>query len=265
MKKYNQRWLMITFFCMVVGCVQSQTEVTFGAHYWLSGVDYNAFNNDDFNVKMGHLYGPYINLQYGKLLFRSSIFLGNLTFDYGDKTSFFDKANNGLKIHPESEPFSFDMKRTDLNFSLGYFLAPRLSINLAVKSISYITDSDLSLIDTKEIVDAKYSFEHRGFLYGGGISGKMVFPRLPLFIFWSALYLTGDITVEDAVTVQDQPFSDSKNEYSTETTEVSIGIGYRTPWNFQVMAGYRTDLSGGDLGEERIHGLVAALIYTLRP
>ena len=82
-----------------------------------------------------------------------------------------------------------------------------------------------------------------------------------VFFFYSAAYLTGQIETTTTVdgTALDDPI---KND--TNLTAISIGLGVQAGSGITLMVGYRADFSGEDEGEERIHGIMATMAYTIR-
>lgn len=230
---------------VITGSLQSQTAVTIGGHYWYAQPTYKGENFENVDISPGNMFGPYLNLRVGKFALGTSMFFGTFNWDYKDFG------------------FEFDIKRTDLNFSVGYSVARRITIFGAVKSLSLTGEEDVEYYDWT--MDAYYTAtikaETKGTLYGAGISGVVPVGQSSLFLFYSAAYLTGQI--ETTTTVDGTAMGDPI-EGDTNLTAVSVGLGVQAGSGITVMVGYRADLSGEDEGEERIHGIMATMAYTIQ-
>ena len=236
--------VFLLFITTKTAFAQSGMTVTIGGHYWYAQPDYRGEAFEGVEVSSGNMVGPYLNLRVGKFVFGTSMFFGKFNW------------NNSVYDH------KLDISRTDLNFSVGYLIFPRFTVFGAVKSISQNGEKDFTYngdaFSTNSIV------ENKGMLYGGGISGILPFVRSPLFLFWSAAYLTGKIEWTKSISTDDQKFGEYENKYDTNITALTVGLGFQASSGLTIMVGYRTDFSGEDEGEERIHGAMATVAYTAR-
>lgn len=236
---------------VVTGSLQSQTAVTIGGHYWYAQPTYKGDTFENVEVGPGNMFGPYLNLRVGKIALGTSMFFGTFNWDYKDYG------------------FEFDIKRTDLNFSVGYSVARGITLFGAVKSLSLTGDQDVEYEyydwewDTYYTYTAKVKAETKGTLYGGGISGVVPVGQSSFFLFYSAAYLSGKIEMTSSISIVDQTVEDT-TENETSITAVTVGLGAQAGSGITLMVGYRADLSGEDEGEERIHGIMATMAYTIR-
>lgn len=241
-----------------VASVPAQTTVTLGGHYWYAGLDYSPVGFEDVDVDPAHMFGPYINLSMGRLFLGSSVFFGTFDMDFGRDIVFYDRWGGYFEYTGNSLLLS--SKRTDLNFSAGYRIFPRVSIFAAVKSLSFKIDKDVEVLGI-DYYDGKYSVETSGLLFGGGVSGVLGGPRMPIFFFYSATYLAGTMSTDWSFQVEGQNQNDGEGEFDTNITAITLGLGHRTDSGLTIMVGYRADFSGEDEGEEKIHGIMATVAY----
>lgn len=240
---------------------QTKTAFTIGGNYWHAQRGFSGEYWGDVKSKAGDMVGPYVNLRIGKWLLGSSMFFG------------------AFSESSEHNPYyNLDSKRSDLNFSLGYSIISNLNVFVAAKNLSFNgKDDDYSYYDTNlgtNIWHAERELENKGTMYGGGASGVFRFSRSPLFVFWSAAYLTGNIKTSDKVYVENQviDFWGGDFKADNELTALSGGIGIQTNAGISVLVGYREDLlkfniseSGTDWGgKETLKGITVTLAYTLQ-
>ena len=129
MKKVMMLGVLTFSLIVVTGSLQAQTAVTIGGHYWYAQPDVKGGTFGNVEASPGNMFGPYLNLRVGKLALGTSMFFGTFNYDYKDLG------------------FEFDLKRTDLNFSVGYSVARRITIFGAVKSLSITGDEDVESYD----------------------------------------------------------------------------------------------------------------------
>ena len=233
--------LMFTGFCFA----QGKPAITIGASYWRAALDYKESEDMNVDVDPGNMYGPYLNLRFGKITIGSSIFLGGFKFNYGSNY-YMPVTVNGYSYDAygdmylaEIKDYAPTVKRTDINFSLGINLTRRISLFGAYKSMKLTRDEETYTGDIYTwdyIYDILYyegqgeitteSFEIKGSYYGGGLSLLLPFVNSPLFAFGSAAYLAADDKDNSAITA------------------VTAGLGFYSKSGLSIMAGYRADLSG---------------------
>lgn len=239
----------------IVGCTllfwlgvgYGQTAVTVGGHYWYAQPDYKGDFYENVDISPGNMFGPYLNLRVGRIAIGSSMFFGSFNWDYPD----FD--------------YNFDINRQDMNFSLGVAVLPRFTIFGAIKNLKLSGEDEFSFIDDWGFSwNGRVSVENKGTLYGGGVSGVVPFSASPLFLFWSAAYLTGEMELSSSSYLDGQLLEELSEKGDVNITAVTVGLGYQTRSGLALMVGYRADFSGEDEGEERIHGVLATLAYTIR-
>jgi hypothetical protein len=251
---------MFTGFCFA----QGKPAITIGASYWRAALDYQESGDMNLDIDPGNMYGPYLNLRFGKITIGSSIFLGGFKFNYGDYlmpvtvNGYSYDAYGDMYVAVISD-YAPTVKRTDINFSLGYNLTRRISIFGAYKSMKLKRDEETytgNIYTWDYIYDIYYdegqgeitteSFEIKGGYYGGGLSLLLPFVNSPLFAFGSAAYLAAN------------------DKDNTDITAFTAGLGYYSKSGLTIMAGYRADLSGEGEGQEKINGFMATMAYTVR-
>ncbi len=266
MKVVRGTILSIVIILMFTGAcfAQGKPAITIGGSYWLAALDYKESSDMNIDIDPGNMYGPYLNLRLGKITIGSSIFLGGFKFNYGNyimpvTVGGYSYDAYGDMYVAEITDYTPTVKRTDINFSLGYNLTRRISIFGAYKSMKLSRDEETYTGDIYTwdyIYDIYYyegqgditteSFELKGSYYGGGISLLLPFVNSPLFGFGSAAYLIAN------------------DENNSDITAVTAGLGYYSKSGLSIMAGYRADLSGEGEGQEKINGFMATIAYTVR-
>lgn len=228
---------------------QEQTTFTVGASLWNSQYDWVATDKDldDVEIGSGNLIGPYLSINRGKVNFGISTLFG--TFEMKD----WDGA---------------ELKRTDLNFTLGYRIVSSSSINMnlfgGVKYLTFDITGKTTLWDYDEIY-GWYSYEadvdmtQTGTFYGGGLSLMVPFGSSNLYGYGSLGYMTGNATVENNETDES-----SENDEPINLVPINIGIGYRFPSGLGINAGYRGDVFGSDESDyvDRLAGVIVTASYT---
>jgi len=153
---------VICLMLLGTGLLHAQRAVTLGAHYWRANFEFSSEGVEDYSVT-GNMFGPYLNLRYGRLSLGSSIFMGS----FDNSGDYYDSV----------------MKRTDMNFSAGLSLTRGLNIFGALKRIKL--EEEYS-----DVWGESYDFESTGTLYGGGLSLFFPIGLSPFFLTGSAAYLT---------------------------------------------------------------------------
>ena len=228
---------------LVAGSVfaQSSTVFSIGASYWRAALEYDqralAEEFGDMSIDPGNLFGPYLNIRMGKLVLGGSMFVGSFNVDYGSLLEDYGVTSD-MKI-----------KRTDLNFSVGYSLARNLTLFGAYKDMTYKTEGTFTYQDswsgTSQTITEED--EQKGSFVGGGLSLILPFSGSPLFAYGSAAYLAAN------------------NDDWADITTVTLGLGVSLQSNLSAMVGYRVDAMGDNQkDQEKIKGVTATLAYTIR-
>lgn len=217
---------------------QGRSVLTLGANYWKA--DWNIEG-----IKPGHMFGPYVNLRSGKLTLGGSLFTGSYKPDEAENV-FGDDMN---------------LKRTDLNLSIGYNLGRYFNVFGAFKNTRYTLKGTMQTLvydmwtETWLLEDVDVDEEFKCSYLGGG--GSLVFPitNSPLFLYGSGAYLAA----------QEDDWAD--------ITTLTFGVGFKVSPQVTLMAGFRSDvygeIEGSDLEDdgaekEKMQGFTASLAYTLR-
>jgi hypothetical protein len=227
---------------------QPGTMIRIGGQYWYAMPDYRGEPFKRMDIGSGNMFGPYVNVQLGKLTIGSSMFFG----PFGCKTTF--------DVNGSQQNFDLNISRNDLNFRAGLNLFPGFVLFGMVKSLSFKGDKTATINST----EARFAFERKGILYGFGVSGVFPFRGSPFFLSWSAAYLMGTIETKVSSALGAQTVDDYSKKSDVNVTAFTAGLGYGDPFGLNVVVGYKTDLSGENEGEERIHGIVATMTYTIR-
>ncbi len=245
MNKKTQLFLIF----LVVGfqsASHAQFELEVGGHYWYAKPDMKGESLENVEVRSGNLFGPYADIQVGRFSLGTSMFFGS--FDWEDEIS----------------NTEFETKRADLNFRAGVAIFPKLKVFAAMKQLRLEGETEADVADEwGNLNTIKFGVENKGTLYGGGVSGRFPLARTPLFFNWSVTYLTGQMEwVFQGVNAQGAQIED-RTQYDTSVTAVRVALGYKSHSGLTFMLGYRADLAGIELGEERIHGVQATLAYAI--
>lgn len=244
--------LLIAVILLGASCTSMAQEVTtytVGASLWNSQYDWVATDKDldDIEIGSGNLIGPYLSINRGKVNLGVSALFG--TFEMKD----WDGA---------------ELKRKDLNFTLGYRIVSSNSINMnlfgGVKYISFDITGQTIMYDYDEIY-GWYSYEadvdrtQTGTFYGGGLSLMVPFGSTNLYGYCSLGYMTGNTTLEDNETNESV-----ENDEPINLVPVNVGIGYRFPSGLGINAGYRGDVFGSDESDyvDRLAGVIVTASYT---
>lgn len=232
-------WVLILLSTSSICILHAQTAVTIGANYWNATMDYGGTGLEEIGLEIepGNMFGPYLNLRLGKAVLGTSMFFGEFNFEFGD-----------LFL----SDISFSVKRTDMNFSLGYNLSRNVNVFGAYKLMKLKGES--TFIDFWGQPQT-YSVEDEFAYAGGGLSLMLPFADSPLFAFGSAAYLTY---------VGEEEGEDEEVTEIADIKAITAGLGFYSRSGLSIMVGYRADFSGEGEGEEKIHGIMATLAYTIR-
>lgn len=227
----------VIVFCLAagIGFAQSRTTITVGANYWYAAPDYKGWSFKGIDVGPGNMFGPYISLRAGRVTLGSSLFFGSFQW----KSGLYEGVHRRLDL---------EVKRNDLNFSVGYIVFRNLNVFGALKSVSLKGEKTFAFLED-------YALEYKGTLYGGGFSSAVRFHRSPLFIFWSAAYLQGTMKKTER---------GNERSIDTQITSLTIGLGFQIPSGLALLVGYRADLGSRDAAETKVQGPLATLAYTIR-
>jgi hypothetical protein len=233
---------IVLLFLMVASAGYSQTNavVTIGGSYWRGAFEYETMGDlgeSKKETKAGNLIGPYINIRFDKLLLGSSMYFG--TYDLSE------------------EGYTDKVKRTDLNFSVGFSITPTLSLFGAYKILNAtrewkVPDGDIRWDDWYQqwvvVGDLEGKMETKINYIGGGLSLVYPFTNSPLFAFGSGAYLKAN-----------------KEEYNN-LFAWTAGLGYHVPSGLSLMVGWRADqfLKKDEFEGTTFGGIMATLAYTLR-
>ncbi len=235
--------ILLVVLGLMAGSTMAQTVFSVGANYWRAALEYDQAELGDISIDPGNLIGPYLNIRSGKLVIGGSMSLGNFKMNYGD--TFGDMF--GMDVTVDAK-----VKRTDLNFSVGYSLSRNLTLFGAYKDQKYKFEGSISYEDpwTGETETEDFSDEmpeQKGSFVGGGLSLVLPFSSSPLFAFGSAAYLAAN------------------GDDWGDITTVTFGLGLATSSNISLMVGYRMDSMGNDeKDKEKIKGVTATVAYTIR-
>ncbi len=240
-----QRYMIILLAILVLaGMAWSQTKTTFtiGGTWWSGKYDWIANDSDleDVEIGTGNFVGPYVSINHGKVNFGASALFGTMEVDDWE----------GVEI-----------KRSDLNFTLGYRIVSSrsLSMNLfgGFKSVKFTTTGSYMALDFDEYYgefEDEWTIDQTvsGPMYGGGLSMVIPFGDSNLYGYGSVAYLTGTLTLEDNDTDQSVEFDEPTNLVS-----ITGGLGYRFSGGFGISGGYRGDFFSNDEADyvERLSGL----------
>ena len=243
--------LSITLFSLLASGVcfsQLGTMVRIGGQYWYAMPNYRGEPFEKIDIGSGNMFGPYVNVQLGKLIIGTSMFFG----PFGCKTNF--------DVNGSQQNFDLNIRRNDINFRAGLNLFPGFVLFGMVKNLSFKGDKTTTVNST----ETRFAFERKGILYGFGLSGVFPFRGSPFFLSWSAAYLMG--TMETIMSSSSGAWLMNQRQMKADVnvTAFTAGLGYGDPFGLNVVVGYKTDLSGEKEGEERIHGIVATMTYTIR-
>lgn len=244
---------------LLAGLVTAQTKavVTIGGSLWNAKWEGTGESYNGMKADAGTWVGPYLNIRMGKLLFGTSMYFGKIP----------------LKISSEAgEDFAIDLKRSDLNFSLGYSLHKYLNAFFAVKNATIKGDKTIPFtlgeydgFGNLIYYDTQWKMENKGTLFGGGLSGTYRFPQSPIFLFGSFALLKGTMNNNVSWMYENVDLGSNKKEMDVTLKSFNGGIGFQTGSGISLLVGYRGENSSGEGGgKEKVNGIMATLAYTLR-
>jgi hypothetical protein len=255
------RYLAIVTLVLLVSLggvfAQNQTTFTIGGGMWSPSYKMvytgNEDNMEDFDLGTGSYIGPYLALNNGRFNFGASMLLGTLNIDDKDLWS------------------GYSVKRTDLNFTLGYrvlntsALSGNLFLGLKyVKNNATADDMFYYYIDPETYEyfywTDKYDVTTTGTLVGGGASLVIPFGTSNFYSYGSLAYLTGTLSEENSIS--DYSYLDI--DYKTDVVALNVGLGYRFQGGFGVNVGYRGDFYSTEESDyaDRLAGLILNASYT---
>jgi hypothetical protein len=225
----------VLMFLVVSGIASGKgSVVTFGANYWRAQWNIEG-------IEPGNMFGPYVNLRSGRLTLGGSFFTGQ------------------FKPDESKDIFGSDMelKRNDLNLSVGYNLGRYFNVFGAYKNTKYTLKGTMqqfvydAWMDEWYLDQVEVDQEQKCAYLGGGASIVFPFNRSPLFLYGSGAFLA------------------AQEKDWTDITTVTLGAGYKASPQITLMVGLRSDMYGkvedSDSDEsEKIQGITASLAYTLR-
>jgi hypothetical protein len=226
----------------------TRTIVTIGGSYWNATYTYQDEDGKDlFKFGTGNLVGPYLSISNGKWNFGSSMYFG----------SFPVEKFNDLTV-----------KRSDLNFNIGYRVHPNINIIGGVKYLSWTLEGT----STDGYYTYNYSAKESGPMFGAGIAGTIPLGSSGLYAFGSAAYLAGTMKNESTDSYGDP----EKTDIPATLVALNLGLGYRFVSGFGLNVGYRADLYTEKQDVEiltvkhtyeynlSVKGLVATVSYTFK-
>jgi hypothetical protein len=236
------------------------TALTIGGNYWHAQRALSGEYWTDVRSEAGNLAGPYAQFRVGRWLLGMSMYFGTFE-EYG--------------VHDELyiRKYSFNNKRSDLNFSVGYSFLEGVTVFAASKNLAFNAgENNLSSYDiggstyygTRKCVD-------KGTMFGGGASGLVRISKSRFFLCASAAYLAGKRKQTDKITSNDGRTAEYNPESKTDNSIVALSgsIGYQAGGAMTVLVGYRADMldfknrTDGMKGREKVHGINCTLAYTL--
>jgi hypothetical protein len=231
----------VLVFCTGIASVQARPSITIGGSYWRGAFETQNIATDKTETKAGNLIGPFLNLRFDKWTIGSSMFFG--TYDFSEP----------------SEGFTWKLKRSDLNISLGYSVTPMLTLFGAYKSLKFTNEYSIDSAgyydpDTGEWISGNaYSDETSatGSFFGGGASVLYPFRNSPFFMYGSGAYLKA-----------------SDSEKWNDIVAWTAGLGLHSESGLSLTVGYRMDKhldkSNSESEALKIGGITASVAYTLR-
>ncbi|MDM7925454.1 MAG: hypothetical protein QUS35_05505 [bacterium] len=209
---------------------QGRSVLTLGANYWKADWNFEG-------IEPGHMFGPYVNLRSGRLTLGGSLFIGT--------------------FKPTEDEVDMELKRNDLNLSVGYNLGRYFNVFGAYKNTKYTLKGTMMdyvydpWLDEYTVDEIEVDEEEKCAYLGGGASIVFPFNRSPLFLYGSGAFLA------------------AQEEDWTDITTITMGVGYKASPQVTLMVGFRSDMYGevedSDSDEkEKMQGITASLAYTLR-
>ena len=193
--------------------LHGQTVITVGGNYWYAMMDYVYLSYDS---KAGRMFGPYIDLQFGKIVCGTSMFWGNFKF-----------------VDNQNSLDDLELKRTELDFFLGYAFTPMARLFAAYKSKTNKIDG-ISLDETLNYA-------------GAGLSLDMPIFRESVYLHVNASYLS---------------YLGNKDDVPSITT-FDVGLVYVLQSGLKINGGYKGELYGDREGENRVHGFIVTVAFPI--
>ncbi len=239
---------------------ENKTIVTVGGSYWNATYSYqNEDGKDVYEFGTGNLFGPYLSISNGKWNFGSSMYFGTFPVEKME-------AGNNL-----------DVKRSDLNFTIGYRVHPNINVFGGVKYLKWTMSGEMEYWSdyyNSTVVD--YEATESGPMFGAGVGGTVPLGTSGLYAFGSIAYLVGTMKTEVKAGDYTSDENDSQ-DIASKLAALNLGLGYRFPSGLGVNIGYRADLYTESQDVENylggtetvdynlgVKGLVATVSYTFK-
>jgi len=168
---------------------QDRTIVTVGASYWNAHYSWQDEDGKDlYEFGTGNLFGPYLSLSHGKWNFGTSMYFGTFPMD-----------NVAELLDVDSQ---VELKRSDLNFTLGYRIHPNINVFGGVKYLSWSYQMEYSGYDwdnyylSKSLATYTAKTTISGPMFGAGVAGTVPLGSSGLYLFGSVAYLVGTMKSE---------------------------------------------------------------------
>ncbi len=238
-----------------------RTIVTVGGSYW--NASYTAQDEDGedlYDYGTGNLFGPYLSLNRGKWNLGASLYFGKI---------------------PVEETNYDDMKRTDLNFTVGYRVHPNINLFAGLKYLTWTQEGSFDWYNQYGYLVDNYEYEEtfKAPLFGAGIGGTLPLGTSGLYAFGSVSYLMGSTAYHVAInsTETDESLEeDSEGDLECGLFTLNLGLGYRFASGMGINLGYRGDVieQSGDIetslyewevdNQLGVKGLVVTISYTFK-
>lgn len=243
--------ILLTVFAYANLFAQTKTLVTAGASWW--NAQYDIVNKDGdqiYDIGSTSMFGPYLSISHDKLNFGASMFWGTVAI----------KDMEGV-----------DLKRADLNFTIGYRIVNTSAFNMnlfaGIKYLNWKMTGTESVLQWDPYFLEYYWAEqdvertNNGTMFGGGISAVIPFGTSRMYAYGSIAGLGGTLTYEDKSSLVA-----SGTEASVSLASLNAGVGYRFPSGLGINGGYRGDFFGSEDSDlvDRLQGFNLTVSYTFQ-
>ena len=269
----SRNWLIVVLAVCVLSApmvVTGQTAITLGGNFWNASRDMSGDYYEGLESESSSMFGPYLNLRMGNIIIGGSMFLGTFT-----------------ESSEDNDVYEVDMKRKDINLSIGLSLSRNVNVFFAMKKLTGEGTTDVEIpyyhfyygwyyiYYWVDMLEGEVEYKEDGTLYGGGLSGVIPFSQSSFFIYWSGAYLSGTRTFTTTYSIQgvDDP---EPTEFDPKTTlfAYSVGVGYQISPTLSLLVGYRSDSISSEWepegwdetvdAKDKYSGISATLAYTIR-
>jgi hypothetical protein len=170
---------LVTCFSSVMAQEETKTIVTVGGSYWNATYSYQDEDGKDvFEFGTGNLFGPYLSISNGKWNFGTSMYFGSFPVE---KLA----AGNSL-----------DVKRSDMNFTVGYRVHPNINVFGGIKYLKWTMSGQYEYVDYYYSGLVDYEATESGPMFGAGVGGTVPLGTSGLYAFGSIAYLVGTMKNE---------------------------------------------------------------------